>query len=651
MKKVGLIKDTKIPEAVPWVDVKFTHALCIGQTGSGKTTSFVYPNLSRRLEIGHGVLFFDIKGSEHLAVKKLADDVGRLGDVVEIGKPWGAGINIMESFNNRTFHQLLISLVGDPAEGGSNTYFYNEALTLGAYIYQALRLKYILDKELSELDVFHTKKMEYFTLEEFFNIINSYEALYDFIQDMKSYSLELEDKIVSEAHHYNEEKTQELYKNIVLNSIYLRNTLNYFQKYDVQEANRNDKGSFDTSLYSVLSTLSGGFGFMAMPSARYLSQKENPLDVVEALQDSKIVIINVRVIPDVILELMLEQIFEKLIDLNLQSDEEKNPISIFIDEAQRLINKDIPLDVLRSSKVDVLMAVQSELQLVSKFKTREDWLQISVNIAQKFAFRSSYFGGEHLLSFYVDTATLETFEYAKEYDTKKYRAKPLFLNKKDLDKVEYRYQHKILKLKELKRDEILFYDVTHFENEREVVIVNLKTKKRKHKKLLSEYQNKLIFDEIKNYIKQPIEELQPRPDLPKRYLKMMYEEFGIDNQKKLDETFFGSFDTRNDLFSALYKIGAFIAENEDAPGMADTFYRFQSDDPDGIDINEDAYDDYIIKIYDKELEKEMIDGFHGSGVFITRDEKKYYLYLALKLEKVNENELLYLIDNLDIPPF
>ena len=43
--KLGLIKDDKLLEKIPLVDVRFTHSLCVGQTGSGKTTSFVYPNI------------------------------------------------------------------------------------------------------------------------------------------------------------------------------------------------------------------------------------------------------------------------------------------------------------------------------------------------------------------------------------------------------------------------------------------------------------------------------------------------------------------------------------------------------------------------------------------------------------------------------
>lgn len=86
--KLGLIRDETITEEIPLVDVKFTHSLCIGQTGSGKTTSFIYPNLLERMKLNHGILIFDIKGNEHLAVKSLAKEAGRLDDVLEIGKPW-----------------------------------------------------------------------------------------------------------------------------------------------------------------------------------------------------------------------------------------------------------------------------------------------------------------------------------------------------------------------------------------------------------------------------------------------------------------------------------------------------------------------------------------------------------------------------------
>lgn len=166
----------------------------------------------------------------------------------------------------------------------------------------------------------------------------------------------------------------------------------------------------------------------------------------------------------------------------------KENIYLFIDEAQRLINKNIPLDVLRSSKVDVILTVQNEQQLVSKFNSREDWQQISMNIAQKFAFRSALFEN----SFLVDTGDFKTFEYIKEYENKMYKAIPKFINQKESLEIEYKYQHEILQLPNLNENEYLVYDVSHFEKEREVVVANLKTNNKYYKKLFNDMEEEIV---------------------------------------------------------------------------------------------------------------------------------------------------------------
>jgi len=640
--KVGLIKDIKLKEETPLVDVKFTHSLCIGQTGSGKTTSFIYPNIKHRMELGHGILFFDIKGSEHLAIKKLASETNRLDDVVEIGKPWGENINIMESLNNRTFAALLIELVGDPAEGGSNTYFYNEAMSLGNSIFDVLKLKSIISKEIQEIDkdtLFTIQ--ECFTFHDIYNVLYSIDTLYTFIQDIKVFIKELYTFITENTKYYRG-KYSDIYKNIVLNCVNIETAVKFFAKYDLKA---EERGIDNQSLLSVVSTLSAGFSFMPTSSAKYISEKENPFNIVDSLQDGKIIIINVRVIPDTILELMLDQVFEKMIDLNLQSEEDKKPISIFIDEAQRLINKDIPLDVLRSSKVDILMAVQSELQLISKFGSREDWQQISVNIAQKFAFKSSFFGGDHLSSFYVDTATLNTFEYAKEYDTNKLRANPTFLNKEEFDKVEHTYQHDVLKLTDIKKDEILFYDVTHFENEREVILLNTKTKQKKYKKIFTEFQDKIIEDKIRFYLKEPIEELKTKYFIPIEKLHIMYEKFGKFNQIKLDNTFVSKFPTHDEAFSSAYDIGELLYHNHEEPSILMTFDTLK----DNGFMDELIMDDNItrIKTNSEELVAKLITQLELNGIFIIDNKEYFTLYNMYKIDSLSPTEVQARLSDID----
>lgn len=452
--KLGLIRDETIIEEIPLVDVKFTHSLCIGQTGSGKTTSFIYPNLLERMKLNHGILIFDIKGNEHLAVKSLAKEAGRIDDVLEIGKPWGRNLNILKELNETTVNELLKSIIGAGNNGGSNAYFYNAAQTLGLNIYSVLKTISMLIQEWGELGIevdFLDKKE--FSLEDIYRSSMGIEELYKFLKNVDSFNKDMTNKISENRYSYFG-KNHNIFRNLILNKINLDKSFEKLKPYFYEEDARKDNGNFDRSLISVITTLNDSLGFMANQSSKYIASSDNPLNIVDALQDNKIIVINVRVIPDKILEILLEQVFEQLIDLNIKDEDQRHPTSIFIDEAQRLITKEIPLDVLRSSKVDVVLAVQNETQLISKFGSREDWQQISINIAQKYSFRSSLFTNESN-SFYPDTAQFNTFDFAKEFDNKIYRAMPKFMNKNELIQTEYEYQKNVLKIKELDENEYL----------------------------------------------------------------------------------------------------------------------------------------------------------------------------------------------------
>ncbi len=487
--KLGLIKDDKLLEKIPLVDVRFTHSLCVGQTGSGKTTSFVYPNILERMKLNHGILFFDIKGSEHIALKSLADESKRLDDIIEIGKPWGRNINILDEMNESSFMRLLKVLIGMGKDGGgSNAYFYNAAQSLGLTLYSVFRTCKILIQEFNELDIdidFINKKI--FTLEDIYQVIVDIDSLYSFLIKLDDFIDLVKSNIEKNSFlYFGDKKT--IYKNVILNLVVLEKYFKKLAPYYISSEDRSDTSKFDKTLLSVLNTLVEAFGFMVSSSSKYISTDIDALNIVDALQDKKIVVVNVRVIPDAILEILLEKIFEQLIDLNIKNEDEREPISIFIDEAQRLINKNIPLDVLRSSKVDVILTVQNEQQLVSKFNSREDWQQISMNIAQKIAFRSSLFDN----SFLVDTGDFKTFEYTKEYENKMYKAIPKFINQNEALKIEYKYQHEILQLPNLNENEYLIYDVSHFEKEREVVVANLKTNKKYYKKLFNDIEEDIV---------------------------------------------------------------------------------------------------------------------------------------------------------------
>lgn len=641
--QTGFIQKNDIKKETPLVDVKFTHSLCIGQTGSGKTTSFIYPNLLKRIELGHGILFFDIKGSEHTAVKKLANDANRLDDVIEIGKPWGENINIIKNFNNRTFASLLNTLIGDPKEAGSNAFFYTGAQSLGLNIFNILKILSIISQEIDELDgkisdSFKSKISEYknFTLQEIYKITYSIDTLYNFIQDLKDLLQNLHTFLVKNVDCYTTDQS-DLYKNITLNYANLNKRINSLSKYDVDKDDRADRSKFDPALTSVLHSLNVAFGFIATPAAKYISQKETPLDIVRALQKGKIIVVNVRVVPDVILELMLEQVFEKLIDLNVNNKDDRTPISIFIDEAQRLINKDIPLDVLRSSKIDVVMAVQSELQLISKFKQREHWQQISINIAKKIAFKSTMFNNsdDSLNAFWINTAVLNTFEYVSEHDKKIKLANPVFLDKKDLENIEIKYQHDILQLDDLKKNEIFKYDVTHFENEREVIIYNTDTKKKSYKKIFTPYQDSIIKSILEGYIAVPLDELidATKKDLDgallKKHWKKLYS-LDINNYQKFKKAYYGTFLHWYDV----YEVFLGLSYQPFMDLCEEHFDEIEFDD------NEDImYATKVFKIENKTIDNQLQRSIIENGDWIIFDHHDILFVFNINDEfKQNEDE-------------
>jgi hypothetical protein len=281
------------------------------------------------------------------------------------------------------------------------------------------------------------------------------------------------------------------------------------------------------------------------------------------------------------------------------------------------------------------MAVQSEIQLISKFGSREDWQQISVNIAQKFAFKSTYFGGDHLLSFYVETALLETFEYAKEHDANKLRAIPLFLYKEDFDAVELEYQHEILKLKEIEKDEILFYDVTHFENEREVVLIDTKTQKKRYRKIFTEFQDVVIQRLLEPYlvftIEEVIEELQEKDEKNIEKYKTMYHEYDCMSSYKIKQKFVANLDGYDEAFTLLY----LLAKEDDTFDMGDRvydiFHALASDEYDDVLFINDDYEGgpemLPITTVGNEVIKSITSLLEDRGIYIIENGNKLSLYI------------------------
>ncbi|MDD2784943.1 MAG: hypothetical protein PHO52_12045, partial [Sulfuricurvum sp.] len=107
MAEMGFVLNSKKSTSIEVPIDEFKHALFIGKTGNGKTTGGINPIMDSRIKAGYGMLIFDEKGKEHRVVKSIADCYGRLNDVIELGKPHGITVNLMDNLSERQLESFI----------------------------------------------------------------------------------------------------------------------------------------------------------------------------------------------------------------------------------------------------------------------------------------------------------------------------------------------------------------------------------------------------------------------------------------------------------------------------------------------------------------------------------------------------------------
>ena len=152
---------------------------------------------------------------------------------------------------------------------------------------------------------------------------------------------------------------------------------------------------------------------------------KDDFDIVNELRDGKIVIIDVSNLTENSLNLINLAVYS-----SLQSVNEKNlkPVSIIIDEAQKILHKDyLPeTDVCRESRFEYIFATQSEVLLKNKLSS-DKFDELISNIATR-------------CSFATNNNDLEEIHEYIDNKNRTYFAEPLFINQKDLFEVEVKYQ-------------------------------------------------------------------------------------------------------------------------------------------------------------------------------------------------------------------
>lgn len=483
------------------VKENFQHAVCIGETGGGKTSCFIIPNLYERIKNNHGILFYDYKGIEHLKVKKIAKDFNKLNDVIEIGKPWGKKINIIQSLTTNEINILFKSI-----HKNKNDFNTNASINLCINVINLLRSFKLMDefflnkykKSYDRNNIFSytfmnentlniTKKSEEsiylfpidkdISLNTLYNVINSSFNFKIFARASENMYVKLIN--ISKSNKINDEKFKHIMKMI-------KNYASTLKEYQINDSTELIKNIILTS-ENRLSRIATNDMF-----------NTNEINIFENLNNNKIIIINSESIDDDVLSIINNSIFNEL--TNRVRMKNINNITIFIDEVQRVLNiytKEIPIDIFRESKVELLMSFQNQNQIIEKINLNA-WESILSNVITLISFKTRNKLDSETLNY--DLYNLNKFEYI--YEKEKYLATPMFFNNDELEKIENEYLN-YLNINEkydvnISNDKILIHNQKLYEIFYNCLLFDINTKQINEFELLEKNNIKEVSDKNNN---------------------------------------------------------------------------------------------------------------------------------------------------------
>ena len=365
--------------SVPPVD--FQHVLCEGATGSGKTASLILPTLVDRMKSGHTIIFFDHKGHEHKKLKALAEQVGRLDDVVEIGKPHASYVNLLAELDTIRLKETIREV-----SGSKDPYWANSAANLLEDIIVPLRKLHELIsvlKPYTQFDIISTEiaaKMKKIDVDIF--AAPSFQTLSSILsspKQVKAYKEVLEgiphdlEHTLKENYELGDKRINNRRDILAKTLIFKKSTLS-LARFDLEEEGATASGN--NGVFQVLSNTIASYA-----KKDYINREEYSI---AALMDSNaIVVIDTQSFGEDILKLLLESILKKSV-MQLRTGSEK-PMSVFIDEANRVLFPSIDLhsDVLREAKVELIIAIQNQEQMINKFG-QSVWDAVRINIKHQY---------------------------------------------------------------------------------------------------------------------------------------------------------------------------------------------------------------------------------------------------------------------------
>ncbi len=383
---------------IPAVD--FQHVLCEGATGSGKTASLVLPMLEDRIKRGHAIIFFDHKGHEHKKVKHLAQKAGRLDDVVEIGKPYGSYINLMAELDTIRLKEMINDngMSKDPYWANSAANLLEDIVSLLRRLYMiVLALKTFegfdekLFKMLEELNDFGIDMYEKPSFQTLAKIIATPKKLSRFKEIVSELPSALE-RMLFEHKVQIQSDTAKL-RLIFAKILTLKKVLESSDRFTLS----TDKSDTNSGNNAVLQHLDNTIASYAKKD--YVNTNE--YSIATLMQKNTIIIVDTQSFGDDVMKIFLESMLKKAV-MRLRTGS-TSALSVFIDEANRVLFPSIDLhsDVLREASVELVLAIQNEEQMISKF-SQTVWDSIKLNIKHQYTIdiehRISYNGGNFMFT-------------------------------------------------------------------------------------------------------------------------------------------------------------------------------------------------------------------------------------------------------------
>jgi hypothetical protein len=453
---------------------EFKHALFIGKTGNGKTTGGINPIMDSRISAGYGMMIFDEKGKEHRVVKSIAQRHGRLDDVVELGKLHGITVNLLNNLSERQLESFLRRFLKRSNDSFWTEGAINMVMALVQWLVGVKKLyQFGIDVlGMSPIDLTYDYEDRKANITHQWSVSTdplSAKELSGYFHNPIAFAL-VSQKSREYVEMLIEHVSQSIQTKHMMDTSLNDKVLMAEQLIDkLKELETTLQGKIIKADLSEASGNNGNYFMIAsvinlVGSDRYVNDTKAG-DIAELLNAGKIVVINTESFSSGILASLLDQTLESLSTRSKHKN--VHPISVIIDEANRVLSadSDIRIDVLRESKVEVIMATQNHEQMMTKMG-EDRWLSFAQNFNTRYHFMGMGYHGK--------------FKVINEINDQELEALPMFFEEDQLDLIEWEYQqhngYYDRYIKNTTNQCIVIYDHLLIEKENKLLVYDLKTK-------------------------------------------------------------------------------------------------------------------------------------------------------------------------------